>query len=216
MDNSDWLNAWSAGTYGLGKSAINLGKDALGMNQQNPADAAMPYMNKVPSTISPYYQPYINMGNQAAPQYQQQTQNLINNPAGMMNQIGAGYHESPGYAWQLHQGLNAANQSAAAGGMQGSPMAQQNAMGTAEGLANQDYYNYLGGALGQYNKGYEGLGNQVTQGYGASNELATNLAQSLMNQANLAYQGGVNQNQQNNSMWSGIGSLLGGIGSVLL
>ena len=80
----------------------------------------------------------------------------------------------------------------------------------AESLASRDYNNYLSHYLGLYDTGLQGLGNLNQMGYGASTDLAQNLTNALLSQANLSYAGTINENEQND--W--LGSLLGGIGGA--
>lgn len=195
---------------GAGASALGSGIGSL-FGTSNPSNAAMPYLNQAQSQMGQYYNPYIQAGQQSLGQSQQQYGNLVNNPTGMMNQIGSQYHQSPGYQWQLDQGEQATNNAAAAGGMAGSPEHQQFAATIANGLANQDYYNYMGMGLGQYGMGLEGLNSLNQLGYQGANDYATNVAQMLANQAQLAYSGQINQNQ---SEGGGIGSILGGLGTI--
>ena len=180
-------------------------------NFKNPADSAMPYLDKIPETMKPYYDPYIGQGKNALSSLMEQYMGLINNPMGPFNQIGESFQQSPGYQFQYNQGLNAANAAAAAGGMLGTPSHQLNASSMASNLANQDYYNYLSKALQQYQFGKElglsGLSGINQLGYGASNELANSLGSNLMNQANMQYAGTQHQNQANADMFN---SLLGG------
>lgn len=181
------------------------------MNMPNPANAAMPYMNQIPGTMTPYYQPYINAGNAMIPRLQGQYGQLTSNPGQFINNMGQNFHQSPGFQFQTSQALNAANRAAAAGGMLGSPEEQQNIATTTNGLANQDYYNYLNHAMNAYGMGLSGEQNMFNTGYNASNNLATNLAQALMSQSQLAYAGQEDQNQQQGA---GLGSMLGGAASL--
>jgi hypothetical protein len=176
----------------------------------NPANAAMPYLNKIPGTISPLYQPFINAGQWALPQMETQYGSLINNPGGVMNKIGAGYQQSPGYQFNVDQATKAANSAAAAGGMAGSPAEQAALAQQVSGYANQDYNQYLQNALGMYGMGMQGLGGLYQTGYGASTGLAGDLASNLMNQANLAYTGKANQNQQRGGLWGNLAGMFGG------
>lgn len=182
---------------------------------KNPADAAMPYLDKIPDTIKPYYDPYINQGKDALSTLMQQYMGLVNNPMGQFNQIAQGFQESPGYQFQYNQGMNAANSAAAAGGMLGTPSHQMQASSMASNLANQDFYNYLSQALQQSQFGQQlglgGLSGINQMGYGASNELANSLANNLTNQGNLQYAGTQQQNQANADMFN---SLLGGAGAL--
>lgn len=90
------------------------------------------------------------------------------------------FQNSPGYQFQLNQGLLAGSRSAAAAGMLDSSGTQQNAAGYAEGLANTDYqqaltnftnnqqqrYNMLAGLAGQGLQA-TGMSNQAAQTYGS-------------------------------------------------
>lgn len=200
----------------MGLGAFGSGLGALFSNQQNPYDSASSYYNQIPGNISPYFNPYIQAGQSAMGQLQGQYGNLLSNPMQMYNSVASGYHQSPGFQWQLGQGTNAINNAAAAGGMLGSPQHQQQAGQMATGLANQDYYNYLNGALGSaqgmYGMGLEGLQGINTMGYNASDQLAGGLANSLMNQGNLAFSGQAAQNQSQGQAW---GNLFGGLGAIV-
>jgi len=221
----------------------------------NPADSAQPTLNQIPSTITPYYQPYVNSGNNllpyqtnlgeqevqsyyplqsqyssltsGLPQLQQQYGNLTGagtqlqnqyssiaaNPNQNLNQIGAGYQQSPGYNFALQQALMASNNTAAAGGLSGSPQNQQNNASVASGLANQDYYNYLGNALSSQQSGLSGLsslygtGLTGTQGlYGAG----------LSGQQGILAQGNQTLNNLEGQGYSAATGLAGNLGNALL
>lgn len=208
-DAQSYLNnagmAMGAGAFGSGLGSI------FGSSGDNPYNAANKYLQQIPGAIGPYYNPYINAGREALPGLMQQYGNLINDPSSVMNKIGAGYHESPGYQFQFQQGMNAANNAAAAGGMSGTPAAQYNAANMATGLANQDYYNYLHNALGQYGLGLSGEADINQMGYNAADQYAGALGAGLMNQGNLAFSGAAAQNQAQGSGW---GNILGGIGAL--
>jgi hypothetical protein len=178
----------------------------------NPADAAMPYFNQIPGAISPYLNPYIDAGRMALPTLMNQYGNLLNNPTGVMNSIGSTFQQSPGYQFQTNQALGAANRAAAAGGMAGSQMEQQNIAGTVNNLANQDYYNYLNHGMDMYSQGLSGLSGINQMGYGASNNMADDLMSMLMSQAQLAYAGQADQNQAAGGMK---GDILGAAGSII-
>lgn len=209
------IGNWTNGKmFGAGVGGI-LGGIFNTSDYQNPADAGMPYFNQAENMLPHYYQPFINAGLQALPQLQSQYGQLVSNPGQKLNQIGSQFQSSPGYGFQVNQALGAANRAAAAGGMAGTPMEQQNIATTVNGLANQDYYNYLNHAMSMYGMGMQGLGNLYQTGYGASNELASNLANILQSQAEMAYAGQANQNQNTGGS---SGSIIGGaadIGSIL-
>lgn len=178
----------------------------------DPAKAAQPYYNQVAPTITPYYQPYVNAGNQALPQLQSQYQQLMSDPSAIINRLGAGYKPSEGYQFQLGEGEKAINNAQAAGGMLGTPQHQQLAGQLAEKLASGDYETFLNHVLGLYGSGLSGTQGIMQQGYGASNDLASSLASALMNQGNLAYSGVQGQN----NLTGGIINDIFGLGSAYL
>jgi len=182
---------------------------------KNPADAAMGYLNKIPGTVKPYYNPYINAGQNAMGVLQGQYGQMVNDPAALMNKFGSQFQQSPGYQFQVDQATNAANNQAAAGGLVGSPAAQMNTAQSINGLANQDYGNYMNRAMGLYGQGIQGYQGLNQMGYNASDALANMLAQNLQNQGNLSYMGQDYQNQQKNGLWGALGNL-GGMGLNML
>lgn len=228
----------NARNFGIASGIGGIGAGLAGLmgGNSNPYDAASKYYNQIPGRMLPYYQPYMNAGqgamNQLQDQYgkmvgnyggvQDKYNQLMNDPNAFLAKIGAGYQKSPGFDWQMNQGMNAANNAAAAGGMAGSPQHQQQAATMAEGLANQDYYNYMNKALGAFNTGLSGnaglygMGIQGLQGlnqmgYNASNEYGQDIGNYLMNQGNMAYAGQATQSQAQGSQW---GDIFGGLASL--
>lgn len=200
--------------FGMTAGAGGIGAGLAGMfmdGGKNPYDAGKNYYDKIPGTIKPYFDPYINAGHNAMDVTQGQYGSLINDPSGMFNKFANGYQKSPGFDWQMNQGMNAANNAAAAGGMAGSPQHQQQAATMAEGLANQDFYNYMSHVLGLYGTGLQGEQGISTTGYQASDQLAGGLANSLMNQGNTAFAGQAAQNKSQGDMW---GNLFGGAATL--
>lgn len=206
-----------------------------GLNTPNPANSAMPYFNQIPGQLQNIYSPwmsssvmnsvnpYLQNGQSAGNTLNGQYGSLVNNPTGMFNAWGSTYHASPGYNWQVGQATQAANNAAAAGGMAGSPAEQQSLASTVNGLANQDYWQYINNAQNLYSQGLQGLQNQYgigaqtannIYGIGANmaNNYGENLSQALMNQGLLNYSGQINQNQ---SRLGGLGALGAGIGGLV-
>ncbi len=176
------------------------------------ANQASSYYNQIPDILKQYLKPYVDRGNAVYPQLQEQYDHLLNDPGNFLNKLGQGYHESPGYQFQLNQTLNAGNRAAAAKGMLGSPMQQQQAQQSASQLVNQDFNSYLSHVLGLYGQGLMGKQNIYNMGFGASNNLGENLSNALMSQGNLAYSTAANQNQSNQQL---LGMLLGLAGGFL-
>lgn len=193
----------------------------FGSGGSNPADKAMPYLQQVPGTVSPYYQPYINTGNQASSTLQNQYSNLVNNPGGTLNNMGQSFNQSPGYQFQLQQAMYGANNAQAAGGMAGSPQNVQQNETLSSNLANQDYYNWLNHAMGLYGQGLSGEQSLYNTGYGASDQLAKELSRNLYSEAGMQYAGQASKNASSQGLLGGLlgaGSNLGGmymLGSML-
>jgi hypothetical protein len=118
-----------------------------------------PYLSQIPDILQKYYQPYGEM---------------VHDPSGVMSRLGGGYKESPGYEFELGQALKAGGQAAAAGGMAGSPMQQEEAEQTATGFASKDYNQYLQDAMRLYMggaQGYSGLGENIANVYLSQSQL---------------------------------------------
>jgi hypothetical protein len=185
--------------------------NAMGYN--NPADSAMPYLNGIQGQMGQYYNPYIQMGNNAINPLMQQYSSLMNDPSAKMNQIGASFQQSPGYQFNMNQAMAGSNSAAAAGGMLGTPQNQQQDATLAHNLSNQDYSQYMDRGVGMYNQGLQGMNGMMQTGYNASNQMAQALANSMMSQAGMAYAGANNQNAANQGMLGNLASLAGGISS---
>lgn len=196
----------------VGPGAIKNGFESLfGNDSKNPYESAQGFYNQIPGQLHQGYDPYINAGHEAMGQTQGQYGQLINDPNSIYNKLAGGYKQSPGFQWQMGQGINAANNAAAAGGMIGSPQHQQQAATMAEGLANQDFQNYMNSVTGLYGTGLQGMQGISNTGYGASTGLADSLANHLSMQGQTAFAGQAAQNQSKGDMW---GNILGGAGAL--
>lgn len=172
---------------------------------------AMPYLNDISGTMRPMYEPYMQAGQHALGPLESSYGQMLSDPGALMSRLGQGYQKSPGYDFQMQQGLGGAQNAAAAGGMLGSPQHQQQASQFASQFANQDYNKYLEHAMGMYGQGQQGMMGLATMGQGASSDLAQSLAQALMSQGSLAYAGQANQNQQKGGLLGNLAGLFGGM-----
>lgn len=160
----------------------------------NPSDRATPILNTIPGTIKPYYEPYFNTGRNALDRVNTEYGNLLNDPNALIQRLGAGYKESPGYKWRLNQGENAITNAQAAGGMTGTGQHQQLAGELAENLANQDFNNFMQQILGLYGTGLQGEHELARMGQIAGSDLATSLGNILGSKAQMQYGGQANRN----------------------
>jgi hypothetical protein len=189
-------------------SAIQFGLIPGFLSQyKNPADTANKYYDQAQGQLQKYMSPYINAGQQSLPILQGQYGNLLNDPGGMLNKIGGGYQQSPGFKFAMQQALQGGNHTAAAGGMAGSPQHEQENMQLATNLANQDYNNWIQNALGLYGHGLSGEENMYGIGAKAGMGMGEDMANILNNQAQLAYAGQAGQNQRQNDLFGYIASL---------
>jgi hypothetical protein len=181
----------------------------FGGGNTDPSKGAMEYLHQIPGQIAPYFDPYINAGKGAIGTLQGQYGNLLGNPGGMLNQIGQGYQQSPGFKFAMQQALQGSGNAAAAGGMAGSPQHQQQNMQLASDIASQDYNNWMHNALGLYGQGLSGEQGLYAGGLQAGTSMADQIAQMLASKAQLSYAGQASQNAG-----GGMGSMLGTIGSI--
>ena len=173
---------------------------------KTPASAAKPYLDQIPGQTNQYYQPYFDAGKNQLPKLEEQYTDLMNNPGGKYNKIGESFQQSPGFKFAMQQALQGSEHAANAGGMTGTPQHEQQNMQMATDMANQDYYNYMGGATGMYNQGLQGAQGMSNQGQQAGSSMADMIAQTLNAQANNAYEDQAQKNQNhNNILGQGIG-----------
>ena len=90
--------------------------DILGLGEdRNPADKAMPFLNKIAPMEKEYYNPYIARGNQAgdvnAPQYNR----MSSDPVAFLESLLKGYEPSRSYGLKRDEMLRSAGNTAAAG-----------------------------------------------------------------------------------------------------
>jgi hypothetical protein len=197
----------------------------------NPYDQQMHYLNQIPSTISPYYQPfqdsnkniqpymedYIRRGNQIGGYLTNQYSNLSTpeGAQGLYQALGKGFQSSPGYKYRVDQSLGAANRAAAAGGMLGSPAEQQQVASNVGSMADEDYNNYMSQLLDIYFKGFGGLGNQESIGANVGSNMYGTNANMINNQAQTLAYNLMNQGTNSRDSGSFIGKMINSIGSFL-
>lgn len=182
----------------------------------NPANAANPYLDQIAGQAQPYYQPYQQAGNAALGKVQGAYDQQLNDPGAVYNQLAGGYKESPGYQFKLQQAMNAQGNASARGGMLGTPMDAQNAATVGNGIASQDFNDYLSQVMGLRTQGLAGEQGLESQGYGANTDFANLLAQITGQKAANAYNGAAGQNSFNqgsnaadSANWGNVASGLG-------
>ena len=104
---------------------------------------------------------------------------------------------------------------AAAGGIAGTPLDQMNQAEGIQGLMSKDMQQYLQNALGVFNTGLSGEEGVATRGYDASGKLTDAVGGALNQQGGLAFQDAQQKNKNKGDMWSMFGKALGaGVGGL--
>jgi hypothetical protein len=189
---ADFLSEYSK--Y-LGPQAIGGAMSSLFGGGAQDDDAVQSQLGQIPGMISPYYQPYIQAGQESLGGLQEQLGQMTQDPGALMNMLGQGYRQSPGLQMSEQQAIEAANRAAAAGGQLGAPGVQAAIAKQVQGMGEQDYGNYLDRVLGLYGTGVKGLTGLTDLGAGEGAGLAQNLADVQMSQV----QNMQNQQQQQRS-----------------
>lgn len=182
-----------------------LSRNFTGSNK-NPAGEANARLSQIPSEMLPYFEPYINRGQEAGNKLSSQYGEMTNNPGEFYSNLGKGYKESPGYAATLRQALASANNAAAmgGGGGLGSFGHEQLAAHAAGDVANQDYEQYINHILGLFGMGQQGQQQQQQQGYEAGTRYGENLGQIGGQQAQYSYAGQAGQNAGRANNWGNL------------
>lgn len=201
---------------GLGQAAGGA-YNLFGGGGKNPADVANKYISQIPGQTKEYYSPYMEAGKGAMSNLQNQYKDLLS--GNVQNALGANYQQSPGYKFKLNQALTAGQNASNAGGRAGTPMAQQDQMEVANGLASQDYGDYIKNQLSLYGIGLGGNEKLNQQGFQANQDYANTLANTLGQQASYGYAGQAGKNQSKalgmSNLFSGLGMLGGDAGELL-
>lgn len=160
----------------------------------DPSREAGKSLDKIPGQTNQYEQPFFNAGSGQLPQLNDIYKQLMSDPSKIMDMLGKGYKESPGYQWNLKQGTEAINNANAAGGMLGTPQHEQMAGEMASGLASQDYQKFMDHIMNLFQGGVTGSQTMANQGQAAGSDIASRIAKYLTDQATLKYTGQQSRN----------------------
>ena len=182
----------------------------FGGGGKNPMDAANQYLNQIPGVAHQGYDDYINQGKDASGKTKSQYEDMMNDPTGFINKIMEQYKESEGYGFAKDRLTKEMGNTAAMGGIAGTPMDQMNQAEGVQGLLSKDMQQFLENALGRYDKGLAGEEGIADRGYDASGKLTDALGGALNQQGGLAFNDAQQKNKNKNDMWSMFGKALGG------
>ena len=206
--SSGGMGSKANGIAGIAGGLANI----FGGGGENPYDAAGDIYKQIPGMANKGLQPYAQAGQSVLGPLQQQIMQMLSDPVGLMKMFGQGYQQSPGYQFNVDQATKAGNQAAAAGGMSGTPAAQQELMKVISGLANQDYGNYMHDILGLYGQGLNSGQGFANMGQQSATNMAQIIAQAMAGQAQM---GAASTNWENqNSPWNSVGQIAGGAASL--
>jgi hypothetical protein len=179
----------------------------------NPMNSANPYLNQIPGVAHQGYDDYINQGKDASGKTKGAYEGMMNDPTGFINHIMENYKTSEGYGFAKDKLTKEMGNTAAMGGVAGTPMDQMNQAEGVQGLLSKDMQQFLQNALGRYDKGLEGEEGIAGRGYSASGNLTDALGNALNQQGGLAFQDTQSRNAQNSAdkkgLWDMFGKALG-------
>lgn len=179
----------------------------------DPSREAGKSLDRIPGETNQYSQPFYDSGKNQLPQLNDIYKQMMSDPNKLMEMLGGGYKESPGYQWNLKQGQAAMTNANAAGGMLGTPQHEQMAGEMATGLASQDYQKFMDHIMGLFTGGVTGSQSMASQGQQAGSDMASRIQKYLTDQATLKYTGQQSRNDTISSLIGGGMKLLGGTGA---
>lgn len=167
------------------------------------------YLNQIPGLAHQGYDPYVNAGLDASGKTKSAYENMMNDPTGFINKLMENYKTSEGYGFAKDALTKEMGNTAAAGGIAGTPQDQMNQATGVQGLLSKDMQQFLENALGVYGGGLSGEEGVATRGYDATGRLTDTLGNALNQQGGLAFQNAQQQNKNRNDRWNMFGKALG-------
>lgn len=168
----------------------------MGGKQENPADKAMPYIEKIGGMAKEQYNPWINQGQEAQQGNQALFKEITQNPTDYWNKLQAGYTPSKGYQYKQEQAQKAASAAARASGIAGTGADQSNQMDIVQKILSQGEGQYMEQILNMLGMGAQGQENIANRGFGATSALTDTLGSQYATQGELAFQGQREKNQR--------------------
>lgn len=176
----------------------------------NPMDEANQYLGQIPDVLKQYLNPAFQRGERAAGSLEGQYGKMTGDPSAFINELMKQYQPSEGYKYQQQQASRAAANTAAAGGMRGTPYEQAEQQRITQGLMGKDMQQWLQNVLGVQGRGLAGQESLYGKGLGAGTNLAESLANALGTQGTMAYQDALQQQKDQDAMARAFLNLAGG------
>ncbi len=187
-----------------------------GGSSQNPADAASPYLQQIPGVAHKAYDPYIQRGQEAGGVLSGALDPMAQDPTGYLEKLMQSYRPSRAYQMQQEAMTRAAGNTAAAGGMRGTPSDISGEARITDRLMGQDMQQWLQNVMGIQRTGIGGEQNLYGTGFGASRAEEGDLSNVLGTQAQLAFQGSREEAKRKQDEFGGLLSALGSIGGFAM
>lgn len=193
-----------------------MGAVGLSSDYDNPANAAQPYLDKIPGYADQAFNPYIERGATAGDINSQQYALMASNPSGYYDSLYAGYDQSPTYNYQSDQMQKAYDNSASAGGYSGTEYDYQQQMAGQNSLQQEDWERYLQDVLGIQGTGLQGNQQMYNTGFKASNGWADMMNGYANASAGNQAMGVQNQNMMKNSQMNQLLQSAGLVGGLAM
>lgn len=172
------------------------------------------YLSQIPGMERKELGPFIEPGKTAGPILSEQFGQMAQDPTSIINAIMGQYQPSQGYQFEKGELQRALSNTAAAGGMRGTPFEQEQQGKLVQGLLSQDMQDWLRNVLGVQQAGLAGEQGLFGTGAGVAQGMASDLANVLGQQAQYAFQGNQARQQRGSDLLSGVlglaGNVLGG------
>lgn len=196
-------------------SLAMMGSSILGsIFGSDPAEDAKKRVAETYAKGKEIYDPYMQAGQKAYGQMQPELEGMTSDPGGYYEKMMSGYKPSEGYQFKRDELMRALKNSAAAGGMAGSTQDMMNEGGALDKLLSGDMQQYFQDVSGLQGRGLQGEEGLYSGGFNASKALGDLLGQTGSQQADLDYTQGLGRNQMFSDLFSGIGNIPVGKGTL--
>ena len=157
--------------------------------------------------------PFMKMGTDAIPQRQQWLEGM-KDPSGFINNLMSKYSESPWAKFQQDQSARRFSNAGSASGLTGSTALGDWEQQNAHDISQQDQDKWLNHVLGINTEYGTGLGNEITGGQNAANNISELLRSMGVDIAGNEYNQAAAKNRDRNNIWGGLFQTAQGAGKI--
>jgi hypothetical protein len=175
----------------------------------NPADQAMQFSRQLPGQVQPYYQPFIDQGQQANQGLNEQYTQMSENPGDYMNQLMKGYSLDNGFQMQKKLLQKELSGIAAAGGYRGNQYDQEKQGQLVAALLANHRGDWLDRVRALQESGLQGRRHAGDLGFAASTGLGDVLGSNTNTMGSIAFQGAQAKQQARSDL---LRNIIGGAG----